>query len=184
MSTSVISEISHDVLTSAELSLSCHTWFPHWIHFPRYWPFVRRIHRSPVNSSPHKGQWRGALTFSLIYAWINGWVNKREAGVYSIVFQAQIKENIKAPRHWPLWGEYTDDRLIPRRKGQWRGKCFHLLTSPWSTQPIINLVGIVICFHPNFNKMIVTKYCIYQTGTAGVSYTCKKLIRSDEKESN
>ena len=25
-----------------------------WKHFPRYWPFVRRIHRSPVNS-PHKG---------------------------------------------------------------------------------------------------------------------------------
>ena len=35
-------------------------------NFPRYWPFVRGIHRSPVNS-PHKGQWRGALMFSLIY---------------------------------------------------------------------------------------------------------------------
>ena len=31
-----------------------------WKYFPRYWPFVRGIHRSPVNS-PHKGQWRGAL---------------------------------------------------------------------------------------------------------------------------
>ena len=40
---------------------------------------VRGIHRSPVNS-PHKGQWRGALMFSLICAWINGWVNNREAG--------------------------------------------------------------------------------------------------------
>ena len=50
-----------------------------WKHFPRYWPFVRGIHRSPVNS-PHKGQWRGALMFSLIFAWINGWVNNREAG--------------------------------------------------------------------------------------------------------
>ena len=39
-----------------------------WKHFPRYWPFVRGIHRSPVNS-PHKGQWRGALIFSLICAW-------------------------------------------------------------------------------------------------------------------
>ena len=26
-----------------------------WKHFPRYWPFVRGIHQSPVNS-PHKGQ--------------------------------------------------------------------------------------------------------------------------------
>ena len=50
-----------------------------WKHFPRNWPFVREIHRSPVNF-PHKGQWRGALMFSLIYAWINDWVNNREAG--------------------------------------------------------------------------------------------------------
>ena len=50
-----------------------------WKHFPRYWPFVRGIHRSPVKS-PHKGQWRGALMFTLIYARINGWVNNREAG--------------------------------------------------------------------------------------------------------
>ena len=38
--------------------------------------------------------------------------------VYSIVYQAQIKENIKAPRHWPLWGEFTGDRWIPRTNGQ------------------------------------------------------------------
>ena len=50
-----------------------------WKHFPRYWPFVRGIHRSPVHS-PLKGQWRGALMFSLICAWINGWVNNRDAG--------------------------------------------------------------------------------------------------------
>ena len=50
-----------------------------WKHFPRYWPFVRGIHRSPVNS-PHKGQWRRALMFSLICVWINGWVNTHEAG--------------------------------------------------------------------------------------------------------
>ena len=35
--------------------------------------------------------------------------------------QAQIKENIKAPRHWPLWGEITDDQWFPRTKGQYRG---------------------------------------------------------------
>ena len=64
------------------------TWFPvisshddvtKWKHFPRYWPFVWGIHRSPVNS-PHKGQRRGALMFSLICAWINDWVNNREGG--------------------------------------------------------------------------------------------------------
>ena len=50
-----------------------------WKHFPRSWPFVQGIHRSPVNS-PHKGQWRGALMFSLICTRINGWVNNGEAG--------------------------------------------------------------------------------------------------------
>ena len=48
-------------------------------NFPCFWPFVRGIHRSPVNS-PHSGQWRRALMFSLICDWINGWVNNREAG--------------------------------------------------------------------------------------------------------
>ena len=36
---------------------------------------------SPVTvNSPHKGQWRGTLMFSLICAQINDWVNNREAG--------------------------------------------------------------------------------------------------------
>ena len=42
---------------------------PLWGEFPR----------SPV-TSPHKGQWRGALMFSLICTWINRFVNNREAG--------------------------------------------------------------------------------------------------------
>ena len=50
-----------------------------WKHFPRPWPFVRGIQRSPLNS-PHKGQWRRALMFSLICAWTNGWVSNRDTG--------------------------------------------------------------------------------------------------------
>ena len=49
-----------------------------WKHFPYYWPFVNGIHRWPVDS-PHKGQWRGALMFPLIFAWTNRWVNSRYA---------------------------------------------------------------------------------------------------------
>ena len=50
-----------------------------WKDFARYRPFVPGI-RPPLNS-PHKGQWRGALLFSLICTWTNSWVNNREAGV-------------------------------------------------------------------------------------------------------
>ena len=50
-----------------------------WKHFPCYWPFVREIHRSPVDS-PHKGQWRWALMFSLVYALTSPWANTRDVG--------------------------------------------------------------------------------------------------------
>ena len=49
-----------------------------WKNVPRYWSFVRVIHQSPVNS-PHKGHWRRALVFYFVCAWINCWVNNREA---------------------------------------------------------------------------------------------------------
>ena len=56
---------------------------PWWRHqmetFSALLALVLGIHRSPINS-PHKGQWRGALLFSLIFAWTNGWVNNRDAG--------------------------------------------------------------------------------------------------------
>ena len=49
-----------------------------WKYFPRHWPFVQGIHQSPVNS-PHKGQWRGALMFSVICAWTSSLTNNGDA---------------------------------------------------------------------------------------------------------
>ena len=80
-------------------------------HFPRYWPFVRGIHRSLVNS-PLKGQWRRALMFSLLCAWINGWVNNREAGdlrCYCAHYDVIVMQfgpssfGVYIPMYWPLW---------------------------------------------------------------------------------
>ena len=58
-------------------------WFTWWRH--QMEPFSALLAlwagNSPVPvNSPHKGQWRGALMFSLICAWVNDWVNNREAG--------------------------------------------------------------------------------------------------------
>ena len=56
---------------------------PWWRHqmetFSALLALCTGIHRSPVNI-PHKGQWCGALMFSFICVWINGWVNNRETG--------------------------------------------------------------------------------------------------------
>ena len=63
---------------AAYIPLNLITWCRHqWKHFPRYWSFVRGIQRPPMDS-PHKGQWRGTLTFSLICAW--SWANSWGAG--------------------------------------------------------------------------------------------------------
>ena len=77
-----------------------------WKHFPRYWPFVRGIHRSPVNSQ-HKGQCRGALMFSLISVWINDWINNREDGDlrryrahYDVIVMTQVCGPIDCSRHF------------------------------------------------------------------------------------
>ena len=49
--------------------------------------------------------------------------------VYSTVYSGTDQRKHKAPRNWPLCGEFTGDRWIPRTNGQSRGKCFNLMTS-------------------------------------------------------
>ena len=98
-----------------------------WKHFPRNWPFVRGIHRSPVNSQ-HKGQWRGALMFSLIGVWINSWVNNREAGDwrrYGVHYDVTVMIAVYLPSEYSdillrtSSYEYYDmintDRYMPRQ---------------------------------------------------------------------
>ena len=71
--------ISHKTYDVAGLQIKSHDDVIRWKHFPRYWPFVRRIHRSPMNSPP-KSQWCVDLMFPLICALTNSWANNREAG--------------------------------------------------------------------------------------------------------
>ena len=69
-----------------ENRLACSRWYglpmmtsPNGNTFPVTGLLCGEFQRSPVNS-PHKGQWREALMFSLICAWTKCWVNNREAG--------------------------------------------------------------------------------------------------------
>ena len=47
----------------------------------------------------------------------------------SVGHSCHDKNLVKAPCRWPLWGEFTVDQGIPHTKGQYRGKCFHLMIS-------------------------------------------------------
>ena len=50
------------------------------------------------------------------------------------VNRRRSKWNVKAPRRWPLWGEVSGDRRIPRANGQKRRKYFNLMTLSWNTK--------------------------------------------------
>ena len=148
-----------------------------WKHFPRYWPFVRGIHRSPVNS-PHKGQWHGALMFSLICAWINGWVNNRWAGDlrrhrahYDVTVMRLIstvrclsndcslnsliklttKETPKLHTTDNLW--HMDSLTIHNRRGQVFGKRFHVMTFH-GLLSVIQPLYMTICLNDLFSRYL------------------------------
>ena len=105
------------------IRLKCHDDVIKWKYFPRYWPFVWGIHRWPVNS-PHKGQWRGALMFSLICAWINDWVNNRKAGDlrchrahYDVIVKIMQVETTppRPPPHVLRYKPNSSERAVPER---------------------------------------------------------------------
>ena len=88
----------------------------------------------------------------------------------STVYSDADQRKIKAPRHWPLCGEFTGDRWIPHTKGQLHGKCFPLMTSSWVTlmmrlhnvKPLCN----IIINHQNSNNT---------RARYGVSFVCQKI---------
>ena len=126
---------SHECPTNSRLTVTTKVYSNHshddiikWKHFPRYWPSMRVIHRSSVNS-PHKGQWRGALMFSLISAWINGWVNNRKTGdlrrhrTHYDVMGTDRHENQSVPHDWKkkrFWRAVVSTNLLWHSDAIWR----------------------------------------------------------------
>ena len=87
--------LHHQYSTNTMVLLDIHDDFIKWKHFPLYWPFVRL----PVNS-PHKGQWRGALKFSLICA-LNKRLSKQSRGGWFEMPSHSLWRHCNDK--WPLW---------------------------------------------------------------------------------
>ena len=71
----------NEIKDSATVTVGCKEW---WRHQMETFSALLALcaGNSPVTGEfPHKGQWRGALMFSLFYAWLDGWVNNRDAGL-------------------------------------------------------------------------------------------------------
>ena len=83
----------------------------------------------PQWNSPHKGQWRGALMFSLICVWINGWVNNHEAGDlrrYRVRFDVIVMEGPAVFSIHEIWwhteqgiSNHSIDLVILKYSGPW-----------------------------------------------------------------
>ena len=92
-----------------------------WKHFPHYWPFVRW--NSPVAGEfPAQRPMTHSFDVFFICAWINGWINNREAGDlrhhrahYDVTVMVAQGERIK--------GTIGEDMSCLRKA------CFHVMTS-------------------------------------------------------
>ena len=121
--------------------------------FGRRWVNTRNTKRARVifffDCRGMSLKWRTVIAYPRRNSWTH------DLPMHQPLIQAQIKENIKAPLHWPLWGEFTGDRWIPRTKDQWRGK----ISIWWRHHAMLHIVFIAWCV---VVKEAATKLCLYR----------------------
>ena len=69
-----------------------------------HWHWIKAYHMIPITMTSYWSRWHLKSPASPLFT--------------QPFIRAPIKENTKAPRHWPLCGEFTGDRWIPRTNGQ------------------------------------------------------------------
>ena len=140
------------------------------------------IHRSPVNSPP-KGQWHGALMFSLFWAWKNAWVNnlgtgnlRRHRGHYDVTVMNLFQDWITAyetrgtqssneVRWHKLIKGYQDRSPCSDRQGdilhtepRWPWPCWRSSTTfPEDTEEIFFINVILLAFVDIVLGMVLDK---------------------------
>ena len=138
------------------------TWWRHQMEiFSALLAICAWNHRSPVNY-PHKGQRRGALMFSLICAWINGWVNNREAGDlrhYIAHYDVTVMANTQN-------SSFLSKTIHTYQKGR---PSLHLTTSTSEY--------IIINFH-HFKNSISYNHCIVGYVSEWSGPVCKRVCCS------
>ena len=88
---------------------------------------------SPLTSEFPSQQWHGALMFSLICAWLNGWVNNRGAGDlrrHRADYDIIVMNLSSSIYHYWWWGE---------------GRATTTIWEPNCDGPCLNLIIYVLC---------------------------------------
>ena len=141
------------------------TWWRHQMGiFSALLALCDGIHRSHLDS-PHEGQWRRALMFSLICTWTNGQANNRETGNLrrhrahydaSLMYEENISTRYtsvpNACQHSHSFAQWT-------RKKPWTHLSMNRLCSLWVLQRglipawISNHIPCIFLSHPKFQRL-------------------------------
>ena len=84
-----------------------------WNRFSHYWPFVRGMYRSPIDS-PHKGRAMRSILLSLLLAWAICWLIRRVANG----LRRKCHVNVITRKYWP---QILYDTLAPIVHTLWYG---------------------------------------------------------------
>ena len=113
---------------------------------------------SPPVNPPHKGQWRGALMFSLICAWPHGSVNNRNAG------------DLRRHR------AHYDATVMLHRSRRWYGAVSHQTITPANDDPILCRHAVSLGHDKLTNPWVIWLNQIYiQFIYCGIWYICHKF---------
>ena len=149
------------------LSKQFHDGVIKWKRFPHYWPFVWEMHLSPVNS-PHRGQWRGALMFSLIYA-LNKGLSKQPWGWWFNMPSCSLWSHCNVTKHhwnrnmviWTTFSSLTAPDIVilttfsATNDKMSSPRYFHFSDPPSIPRPVL-----LCCWHANTSSA-----CSHQTFT-------------------
>ena len=117
-----------------------------WRHFPRYWPFVRGIHRSPVNS-PHS--------------------QRPVTRTFDVFFDLSLNKHLtKHSRHW--WFETPSHPLWRHFNEMDKKACVTLMYSGVS-KPVIPLKLNIYVIVIQFDKSCIVFYCDRRGKCVGLS---------------
>ena len=92
--------------SSASMILAVHDDVLKWKHFPRYWPFVWGIHRSPVFSLTKASDaelWCSSLICGWTNVWVNNWVASdlgRHCAHYDVIVIIMAVCARRDKKHW------------------------------------------------------------------------------------
>ena len=158
-----------------------------WKRFPRHWPLCE-VKPSVTGGFLQKGQWHGALTFSLVCASTNGWANNRDAGQLrrhgvhcDIIVMYFLSSPLARSFMWPIY-HISQVYLAGTAAIDWLSD-FHVIwwysLKPWKPEPSACVDGYVVYSYFLSRNSLWTQYLM--DATTITPYICRRFELIEHK---